>query len=86
MLCCARILVCTFGFEGKINLWGGCWGEPFQSVAHLEETPCQVRVPATNRGSATPWTCGLFLYSVQSLADWEDSWEVLTPYVSLVVI
>ena len=35
VLCCARILVSNFGFDGKINLLGGCWGKPFQSVAHL---------------------------------------------------
>ena len=34
VLCCARILVCVFGFAVQINL-GSCWGEPFQSVAYL---------------------------------------------------
>ena len=64
MLCCARILVCTFGLKAKLTC-GGCWGEPFQKVAHLEEStmPGQglLQVP-----------CGVT--SVQSLADWVDSW------------
>ena len=30
----------------QINLLGGCWGEPFQSVAHLEEGSMPGKVSA----------------------------------------
>ena len=43
VLCCARILVLTFGFEGKINLWGAVGVSLFRVWLTWEETPCQVR-------------------------------------------
>ena len=43
VLCCARILVLTFGFEGKNNLWGAVGVSLFRVWLTWEETPCQVR-------------------------------------------
>ena len=42
VLCCARILVCYFGFECKINLLGGCLSGPVLSLVCLGGAPCQV--------------------------------------------
>ena len=44
MLC--KDLGLIFGFVCKINLLGGCWSEPFQSVAHLEEGTMPGKVSA----------------------------------------
>ena len=41
VLCCARILVINFGFEGKI-LVGGCLSGPVQSLVCLGGAPYQV--------------------------------------------
>ena len=43
VLFCARSLVCNFGFEGKINLWGAVGVSLFRVWLTWEETPCQVR-------------------------------------------
>ena len=88
VLCCARILVCAFGFAMQINLWGAVGVSLFRVWLTWEETPCQVRdcckylcVEGYHKDSL----CGLCL-DMQSPADWVDSWGDPSQKVSLVVI
>ena len=55
---------------------GGCWGEPFQSVAHLEEGTMPGKVSAAIMSFGILYSS--VAYSVQFLADWVDSWGDLS--------
>ena len=55
---------------------GGCWGEPFQSVAHLEEDTMPGKVSAAIMSFGILYSS--VAYSVQFLADWVDSWGDLS--------
>ena len=72
MLCCARILVCNFGFEGKINLWGAVGVSLFGVWLTWEEGTMPGKVSAVIMSFGT--LCSSVSYSVQFLADWVDSW------------
>ena len=86
VLCCARILVIFIWFEGKIDLLGAVGVNLFRVWLAWEEIPCQVRDCCKYLGvegcqKNFPCLQGvsfLYLSSVQSPADWEDSWGDLS--------
>ena len=67
----------TLALVAKLNCWGGgCWGEPFQSVADLEEGTMPGKVSAAIMSFGILYSS--VAYSVQFLADWVDSWGDLS--------
>ena len=67
----------TLALNAKLTCLGGCWGEPFQSVVHLEEGTMPGKVSAAIMSFGILYSS--VSYSVQFLADWVDSWWGLFP-------